>query len=148
MNKPQRLIKSQGGFTLIEIVVVLIIIAGLVSVVAPNIMKRLSDSNEKITRAKISNLETALKLFKVDNGFYPETGQGLNALNQFPSTGREPKRWKGPYLEKSRAPTDAWTNEFIYVGPDQTNNGTYIIISVGEDAVANTDDDISSNDVQ
>jgi len=148
MNKPQRLIKSQGGFTLIEIVVVLIIIAGLVSVVAPNIMKRLSDSNEKITRAKISNLETALKLFKVDNGFYPETGQGLNALNQFPSTGREPKRWKGPYLEKSQAPTDAWTNEFIYVGPDQTNNGIYIIISVGEDAVANTDDDISSNDVQ
>jgi len=148
MDRPQRFIKSQGGFTLIEIVVVLIIIAGLVAVVAPNIMNRLSDSNEKITRAKISNLETALKLFKVDNGFYPETGQGLNALNQFPSSGREPKRWKGPYLEKSQTPVDSWSNEFVYVGPDQTNNGTYLIISVGEDAVANTDDDISSNDVQ
>ena len=70
MDKPQRLIKSQGRFTLIEIVVVLIIIAGLVAVVAPNIMNRLSDSNKQITRAKIANLETALKLFKVDNGFY------------------------------------------------------------------------------
>jgi general secretion pathway protein G len=148
MDKPQRLIKSQGGFTLIEIVVVLIIIAGLVAVVAPNIMNRLSDSKKQITRAKIANLETALKLFKVDNGFYPETGQGLNALNEFPSTGREPKRWKGPYLEKSQTPIDAWLNEFVYVGPDQTNNGTYLIISVGEDAVANTDDDLSSNDVQ
>lgn len=148
MNRRERVLKSQGGFTLIEIVVVLIIIAGLVAVVAPNIMKRLSDSNEKITRAKIANIETALKLFKVDNGFYPETGQGLNALNQFPTTGREPKRWKGPYLEKGQNPLDAWSNEFVYIGPDQTNNGFYILISAGEDGVTNTDDDISSNDVQ
>ena len=148
MQRNKRLIRSESGFTLIEIVVVLIIIAGLVAVVAPNIMNRLSDSNEKITRAKIANIETALKLFKVDNGFYPETGQGLVALNQFPTTGREPKRWKGPYLEKGQTPLDAWSNDFVYIGPDQTNNGSYILMSAGEDGVANTDDDISSNDVQ
>ena len=142
------MIRSQSGFTLIEIVVVLIIIAGLVAVVAPNIMNRLSDSNEKITRAKISNVETALKLFKVDNGFYPETQQGLNALIQLPSVGREPKNWKGPYLEKGQLPIDAWSNDFVYLGPDQTGDGTFIVLSPGEDAVTNTEDDLSSRDVQ
>ena len=142
------MIRSQGGFTLIEIVVVLIIIAGLVAVVAPNIMKRLSDSNEKITRAKIANVETALKLFKVDNGFYPETQQGLTALVQLPTVGREPKNWKGPYLEKAQLPLDAWSNDFVYLGPEQTNDGTYILMSAGEDGVTNTDDDLSSRDVQ
>jgi len=142
------MIRSQSGFTLIEIVVVLIIIAGLVAVVAPNIINRLSDSNEKITRAKIANVETALKLFKVDNGFYPETQQGLSALVQFPGVGREPKNWKGPYLEKGQLPLDAWSNDFVYVGPEQTNDGTYILMSSGEDGVANTDDDLSSRDVQ
>lgn len=142
------MIRSQSGFTLIEIVVVLIIIAGLVAVVAPNVMKRLSDSNEKITRAKIANLETALKLFKVDNGFYPETQQGLLALVEVPNVGREAKNWKGPYLEKSQVPLDAWSNEFIYIGVDQTQDGVYELMSPGEDGIANTDDDISSRDVQ
>jgi len=140
--------RSESGFTLIEIVVVLVIIAGLVAIVAPNLMKRLSDSNLKITRAKISNVETALKLFKVDNGFYPETQQGLQALIEYPNTGREPKNWKGPYLEKNVIPKDAWNNEFIYIGPDQTGDGMYTVISSGEDGVANNDDDLSSRDIE
>lgn len=140
--------KSESGFTLIEIIVVLVIIASLVAIVAPNLMKRLSESKADITRAKIASIETALKLFKVDNGFYPETQQGLMALIEQPSGGREAKRWKGPYLEKGQLPIDDWNNEFIYIGSDQTGDSIYEIRSAGEDGVANTDDDISSLDVQ
>ena len=140
--------RSQGGFTFIEIIVVIIIIAGLAAIVTPNIMKRLDEANNKLTRTKIANLESALKLFKLDNGFYPESQQGLSALVQVPNVGREPKSWKGPYLEKGRLPLDAWSNDFIYQGPDHTNNGTYILMSAGKDGIVNTNDDISSNDVQ
>ena len=138
--------KSQAGFTLIEIMVVLIIIAGLIAVVAPNFIKIGDDAKIDITKAKIDSVETALKLFKLHNGFYPETQQGMKALVEIPGTGREAKKWKGPYLEDSKLPLDGWDNEFLYIGPDQTGDGLYEVRSSGQDAIANNDDDISSRD--
>ena len=141
--------RAESGFTLIEILVVVIIIAGLVTLVGPRILDRLGESREKQTIIEIANLESAVKLFKVDNGFYPETQQGLLALIEIPSAGREPKNYaKNGYLESTRIPVDPWGNEFIYVGPDQTGDGIYEIRSPGEDGILNTDDDISSRDMK
>lgn len=141
--------RSQGGFTLIEIIVVVLIIAGLATLVGPRILDQFGKAKEKTTLTQISNLESAIKLFKLDNGFFPETSQGLRALIEYPNTGREPKNYaKNGYLEANKVPLDGWSNEFIYIGPDQTQNGTYEIRSVGEDGVSNTEDDISSNEIR
>ncbi len=143
------MIRSQGGFTIIEIMVVVIIIAGLAAIVAPNIMSRMEEANNKLTRTNIANLESSLKLFKLDNGFYPNTQQGLAALVEVPSVGRKVRKWKGPYVEKGQLPLDAWSNEFIYMGPEKSDSGRiYTVISQGEDGILNTEDDISSNDLQ
>jgi len=142
------MIKSQKGFTFIEIMVVLIIIAGLATIVTPNIMKRLDEANVKLTKTNMANLESAIKLFKLDNGFYPDSQQGLSALISPPTIGREARRWKGPYLEKGQVPLDAWSNDFIYFGPEHSNKETYTLRSPGEDGVANTGDDILNTNIE
>lgn len=141
--------RAQGGFTLIEIMVVVLIIAGLATLVGPRIIGQFTKAKEKTTLTQISNLESSLKLFKLDNGFFPETAQGLQALIEYPNTGREPKNYaKNGYLDATSVPLDGWSNEFIYIGPDQTQNGRYEVRSIGEDAIANTDDDISSAEIR
>lgn len=137
--------KSEGGFTLIEIMVVLVIIGALVAVVSVKVIDRLGEAEVKTTRIQISQLETAVKQFRLDNGFYPETQHTLQALVSPPNTGRQIRRYpEGGYLEGGRVPQDAWGNDFIYIGPDQTQNGSYEIISPGPDAVYPSDDDISN----
>jgi general secretion pathway protein G len=141
--------KAQGGFTLIEIMVVLLIIAGLAYIVGTNVMGRFSESKKEQTKIQIKNMESALKLFKLDNSFYPETQQGLDAQIQQPSVGRETCCYaRDGYLDSDQVPLDGWKSEFIYIGPDQTGDGTYEIMSLGEDAVEGTDDDISSRTIQ
>jgi general secretion pathway protein G len=90
----------------------------------------------RITKARmqIESLEAALKLFKLDNGFYPTTEQGLQALVRKPTTGRIPQRWReGGYLEKGRVPLDPWDNEFIYLSPG-AHNHDFDLYSYGADA--------------
>ncbi len=142
------MIKSQKGFTFIEIMVVVIIIASLAAIITPNIMKRLDEANVKITKTNMANLESAIKLFKLDNGFYPDSQQGLSALVSPPTIGREARSWNGPYLGKSQVPLDAWSNDFVYLGPEHSNNGTYTLRSLGEDGVPNTGDDILSTSIE
>lgn len=141
--------RAQSGFTLIEIMVVLLIIAGLAYIVGTNVIGRFGEAKKEETKIQIKNLESALKLFKLDNGFYPETQQGLSALIQPPTVGREPCCYaRDAYLEGNQVPLDGWKSEFIYIGPDQTGDGTYEIISIGEDAVQQTEDDISSRNIR
>jgi general secretion pathway protein G len=135
--------RAQGGFTLIEIMVVLLIIAGLAYIVGTNVIGRFGEAKKEETKIQIKNLESAL------NGFYPETQQGLNALIQQPTVGREPCCYaRDGYLDGDQVPLDGWKNEFVYVGPDQTGDGTYEIISIGEDAVQQTEDDLSSRTIR
>ncbi|KRT64741.1 MAG: general secretion pathway protein G, general secretion pathway protein G [Candidatus Dadabacteria bacterium CSP1-2] len=141
--------KSQGGFTLIEIMVVLVIIAGLAYIVSTNVIGRLEKARVETTKIQIKQLETALKQFKLDNAFYPETQQGLEALVAQPSTGRIPQRYaREGYLEGGQVPKDQWGNDYVYIGTDQTQDGSYEIISPGEDGVYPSDDDISSRNIQ
>jgi general secretion pathway protein G len=124
--------KSRRGFTLIEILVVVFILSLLVALVAPRIIGRTEDA--KIVDAKIQmrNFETALKLFKLDIGFYPSTEQGLEALIEKPTVGRIPNNYKEEgYLEQRKIPLDPWGNPYVYISPGL--HGDVDIISFGAD---------------
>jgi general secretion pathway protein G len=122
------------GFTLIELMVVIIILGVLAIYIGPKIMGRPEEAKQVKARVDITALETALKLYKLDNGVYPGTDQGLQALVEKPETGNVPRKWKdGGYLEKNRVPKDPWGNEFVYLSPGA--HGDFDIISYGSDGV-------------
>lgn len=120
------------GFTLLEIIVVVFILSLLVAIVAPKIMGRTDEAKVTAARVQIKNFETALKLFKIDNGFYPQTQQGLDALIEKPTTGRIPNKYRdGGYLDLNKIPLDPWGNPYVYVCPGI--HGDYDILSYGGD---------------
>lgn len=128
--KLQRL--DSSGFTLIELMVVMVILAILAAIIAPKIIGRADDA--KVTEAKIQmhNLETALKMYRLDTGQYPSTEQGLVALVEKPVVGKIPANWReGGYLEKKKIPVDPWMYNYFYVSPGL--HGDYDIISYGSD---------------
>jgi general secretion pathway protein G len=124
--------RRERGFTLLEIIVVVFILSLLAAIVAPRIIGRTDDARIEATKVQIRNVETALKLFKMDNGFYPDTQQGLEALVEKPASGRVPQNYKeGGYLEQRKIPLDPWGNPYVYVSPGL--NGDYDILSYGAD---------------
>ena len=151
MDRKILLKKIDGrGFTLIELMVVIIILGILAMYVAPKIMGRPDEARQVKARLDIASLETAIKLYRLDNGMYPGTEQGLQALVAQPETGTLAKKWrKGGYLEKNRVPKDPWGNEYIYLCPGV--NDDYDIISYGADGVSGGEDknkDINSWDIE
>ena len=136
----EKLRNENQGFTLIELMVVIIILGVLAMWVAPKIMDRPGEARQMKVRLDIQNLETALKLYKLDNGSYPSTEQGLQALVETPETGTIPKNWKkGGHLEKGRVPKDPWGNDFVYLSPGL--KGDVDIISYGADGVPGGEDE-------
>jgi len=130
----QKLKYDNRGFTLIELMVVIIILGILAMYVAPKIMGRPGEARQVKARLDIQNLENALKLYKLDNGVYPTTEQGLLALVEQPESGTIPKKWKsGGYLEKGKVPKDPWGNDFVYLSPGLKSD--FDIISYGLDGV-------------
>jgi general secretion pathway protein G len=124
--------RRQAGFTLIEIMVVIVILGLLAALVVPKLVGRTEEAKRTQTRVQIKNIQQAMELFKLDNGFFPSTDQGLEALVRMPEAGRIPKNYrKGGYLE--RVPKDPWGNPFVYVSPGQ--NADYDISSYGADGV-------------
>jgi general secretion pathway protein G len=125
---------NRRGFTLIEIMVVIVILALLAALVAPKIIGRSDDAKLADAKLQIRNLETALKLYKLDNGIYPATEQGLDALLAKPATGQIPRNYRqGGYLEGSKLPKDPWGSDFIYLAPGE--HGDYDLCSLGSDGV-------------
>jgi general secretion pathway protein G len=119
--------KREQGFTLIELVVVLTILAMLAALVVPRLFKNVDKSKVNATKAQIANLETALDAYRLDVGSYPTTQQGLEALRTKP-VGVE--HWDGPYLAKD-VPMDAWGHPYQYKCPSE--HGDYEIVSLGAD---------------
>lgn len=120
------------GFTLIEIMVVVVILGLLAAIIAPRLIGRAGEAKQTSARVQMEGLETALKLYKLDNGFYPSTEQGLQALIEAPSVGRLPQKWRlGGYLDKGKLPKDPWGNEYLYLSPGVHDD--FDIISYGAD---------------
>jgi general secretion pathway protein G len=140
---------SRSGFTLIEIMVVVFIIGILLAIVAPRLVSRTDDARVVEAKAQIKNFETALKLFKIDNGYYPTTEQGLETLITKPSSGQIPKNYKtGGYLEKRKIAPDPWGNPYIYISPGM--EGDYDIVSYGADGIPGGEEydaDITNSDI-
>ncbi|MBM9606299.1 type II secretion system major pseudopilin GspG [Desulfopila inferna] len=134
-RKPNTILRrnsAEHGFTLIELLVVLIIIGILAGYVGPKIMGRPEEAKRTKAAMQIKGLETALHLYKLDNGTYPSTEQGLQALVQAPESGRLPPKWReGGYLEKASVPKDPWSNEFVYFSPGV--NADFDLSSYGPD---------------
>jgi len=127
-------LNNKRGFTLIEIMVVIVILALLAALVGPKILGRTDDAKIQTTKTQIRSLESALKLYKLDNGVYPTTEQGLNSLVAKPTVGTLPKNYKeGGYLESKQVPKDGWGNDYIYVAPGE--HGDYDLSSYGADGV-------------
>jgi general secretion pathway protein G len=138
------------GFTLIEIMVVLVILGILAGLIVPRIMGRPDEARRMKAKIQIQSFETALQLYKLDTGNYPSTEQGLTALVEPPSTGELAKSWReGGYLEKGQVPKDPWGNEYVYLSPGA--QGDYDIMSYGADGVAGGDgknEDINNWDLE
>jgi len=128
----RRIKNDNRGFTLIELMVVVIILGILALYITPKIMGEPEKAKRVKARMDITTLETALKMYKLDNGMYPSTEQGLRALIETPETGDIPKKWReGGYLEKRKVPKDPWGNEYVYISPGV--NGDFDLSSYGKD---------------
>jgi general secretion pathway protein G len=124
------------GFTLIEIMLVIIIIGALVSMVLPRLTGRSEQARSTAAKADISaNIATGLKLYELDNGSYPTSDEGLNALLSQPA---QATNWRGPYLEK--IPVDPWGRTYLYKSPGEHRSGDYDLYSLGKDGVESADD--------
>ena len=135
---------NQKGFTLIEILVVVIIIGILAALVIPRFSGRTEQAREAAAKTQINSLfGLALDAYEADNGFYPTTEQGLEALRVEPTTDPAPRDWKGPYL-KSDVPVDPWQKPYVYSCPGTHNPTGYDLYSFGPDGLDGTDDDITN----
>jgi len=131
------IINKEKGFTLIELMLVVIIIGVLIAMVVPRFAGRSEEARRAAARADIeANIAVSLDLFELDNGRYPTTEEGLQALITQPS---ELDSWRGPYLKKRRIPKDPWGNPYSYISPG-THNPDYDLASFGPDEVESGDD--------
>ena len=134
-------VKCRKGFTLVEILLVVIIIGILAAMIIPNIAGRGEQARAAAAKADIeTNLSAALDIYEIDTGHYPTTEQGLKALVTKPTTAPVPDRWKGPYLKKRKNPIDPWGRPYVYVSPGVHNTDAYDLSSYGPDGIESADD--------
>lgn len=145
-KKRTRKVPVQAGMSFLEIMIVVIIMAGIAAIVGPRLFGKLDDA--KIDQAKIQmqSLSSALDLYHLDNHVFPSSEQGLSSLMSKPEVGNIPVRWKGPYLKGNKVPMDPWGNDYHY----ESDGQTFEIISYGNDGARGGSDsagDISSKEL-
>ena len=131
---------SRAGFTLIELLLVLVILGVLAAIVVPKFSGRTEQARRTAAVSQISTFGTALDAYEVDMGSYPQGRTGLNSLLQAP---RDATSWRGPYMQKE-IPLDPWGSAYLYECPGKNNPSGYDLSSMGPDARAGTDDDITN----
>src|SRR3989338_1620067 len=128
MNSLRKLDNAQRGFTLIEILLVVIIIGTLAAMMVPRFAGRSDQARKAAAKADIEvNIATALKLYELDNGFFPSTEQSLASLMEKPTASPAPQNWNGPYLEKK--PVDPWGRPYQYESPGTHRPHDYDLFS-------------------
>jgi general secretion pathway protein G len=133
--------RASGGFTLVEMLLVLVILATLAAIVVPKMAGRSEQAKITAAQTQIANFSSVLDAFEVDNGFYPSTNDGLQALIEQPQGA---SNWKGPYL-RGEIPLDPWgVNPYVYEYPGKYNEKGFDLYSYGPDGQAGTEDDITN----
>jgi general secretion pathway protein G len=135
MSKSTPLLRSsaaRGGFTLIEILVVVAVLSILAALVAPNIFGHLGTARDAAARSQMEMIGAALDAYRLDNGRYPTTAQGLEALRTEPSIEPRPRNWRGPYLRRA-VPLDPWDSPYVFVSPGEVNATGFDLLSFGAD---------------
>jgi general secretion pathway protein G len=140
-NKYQVVRRMIRGFTLVEMLLVLVILGTLASIIYPRIADHMRRARIVATRTQLDVFRTALSAFEIDNDRYPKDRNGLQELIERPTDARN---WHGPYLEKRIIPKDPWHNEYAYESPGKHNPDSYDIISAGPDGTFGTEDDIGN----
>jgi general secretion pathway protein G len=129
---PERRGSGRLGFTLIEILVVITVIGLLSALVGPRILGRVSEAKSATAKAQLEMLSLALDNYRLDNGSYPTTEQGLVALQEKPSRDPAPLNWRGPYLKRS-IPADPWGRPYVYRSPGEHDPGGNDLSTLGKD---------------
>ncbi|HEX7049249.1 MAG TPA: type II secretion system major pseudopilin GspG [Longimicrobiales bacterium] len=124
--------RVSAGFTLIEILVVIVVISVLATLVAPNVFQHVGRSKQAVARSQIELLGAALDAYRLDNDTYPATDQGLEALRREPLSEPRPRNWRGPYLRKE-VPLDPWGRPYLYRSPGVHSAWGYDLVSYGRD---------------
>lgn len=141
---------TQEGFTLIELLVVILILGLLAGIVGPRLFGHTDEAKQTKARVQIENFSSAIKMYKIDNGIFPSTEQGLEALVVQPQSGDIPKKWKkGGYLAKKQVPQDPWGHDYVYLSPGVHDD--FDITSYGADGVPGGEDfnrDINSWEIE
>jgi general secretion pathway protein G len=123
---------GRSGFTLIEILVVVAVIAVLAALVAPNVFSHLGTAKDAAARTQMEMLGGALDAYRLDNGRYPTSAQGLEALRTEPNVEPRPRNWRGPYLRRG-VPLDPWGFPYVFVSPGEANPTSFDLLTYGAD---------------